>query len=62
MQADTVKLKVFKIFGDNHNTQDGTPVRDFIHVDDLAEIHYKSLLYLKKNKKIARFQSIKKGH
>ena len=43
--------KVFKIFGKNHNTKDGTPVRDFIHVDDLAEIHYKSLLYLKKNKK-----------
>ena len=43
--------KVFKIFGKNHNTEDGTPVRDFIHVDDLAEIHYKSLLYLKKNKK-----------
>jgi UDP-glucose 4-epimerase len=46
-----LRKKVFKIFGDNHNTQDGTPVRDFIHVDDLAEIHYKSLLYLKKNKK-----------
>ena len=43
--------KVFKIFGKNHNTEDGTPVRDFIHVDDLAEIHYKSLLYLKKNNK-----------
>ena len=43
--------KVFKIFGDKHTTRDGTPVRDFIHVDDLAEIHYKSLLYLKKNKK-----------
>jgi len=43
--------KDFKIFGDNHDTQDGTPVRDFIHVDDLAEIHYKSLLYLRKYKR-----------
>ncbi len=38
----------FKIFGNNHKTQDGTPVRDFIHVDDLADIHFKSLKYLKK--------------
>ena len=43
--------KDFKIFGKNHNTLDGTPVRDFIHVDDLAEIHFKTLQYLKKNKK-----------
>lgn len=40
----------FKVFGNNHKTLDGSPVRDFIHVDDLANIHYKSLLYLKKNK------------
>ncbi len=43
--------KDFKIFGNNHNTADGTPVRDFIHVDDLADIHYKSLLHLIKYKK-----------
>ena len=41
----------FKIFGKNHKTQDGTPVRDFIHVDDLASIHFDSLKYLIKNKK-----------
>tara|TARA_B100000989_G_scaffold145077_1_gene108088 strand:- start:8056 stop:9033 length:978 start_codon:yes stop_codon:yes gene_type:complete len=40
----------FKIFGSNHNTFDGTPVRDFIHVDDLANIHYKALKYLLKYK------------
>ena len=41
----------FKIFGNNHKTLDGTPVRDFIHVDDLANIHFKSLKYLIRNKK-----------
>lgn len=41
----------FKIYGDNHKTHDGTPVRDFIHVDDLANIHFKSLKYLKRYKK-----------
>ena len=43
--------KDFKIYGNNHKTKDGTPVRDFIHVDDLANIHYQSLKYLQKNKK-----------
>tara|TARA_B100000787_G_scaffold84122_1_gene61921 strand:- start:500 stop:1474 length:975 start_codon:yes stop_codon:yes gene_type:complete len=43
--------KDFKIFGANHKTKDGTPVRDFIHVDDLASIHYKALEYLRKSKK-----------
>ena len=45
------KKKDFKIFGVNHQTKDGTPVRDFIHVDDLASIHYKALEYLTKFKK-----------
>ena len=43
--------KKFKIYGTDHKTKDGTPVRDFIHVDDLANIHYKSLKYLQKYKK-----------
>ena len=43
--------KDFKIFGSKHKTHDGTPVRDFIHVDDLAKIHIKSLKYLEKFKK-----------
>jgi len=45
-----VSGREFKIFGNNHKTLDGTPVRDFIHVDDLADIHYRSLLHLKKNR------------
>ncbi len=43
--------KKFNIFGNKHKTFDGTPVRDFIHVDDLALIHYKSLKYLIKHRK-----------
>jgi len=43
--------KDFKIFGDSHKTLDGSPVRDFIHVDDLANIHFEALKYLIRNRK-----------
>lgn len=46
-----IARKDFKIFGKNHKTVDGTPVRDFIHVDDLANIHFETLKYLIKSQK-----------
>ena len=45
------KISKVKIFGNNYKTKDGTCVRDYIHVTDLADIHIKGLDYLKKNKK-----------
>ena len=33
------KIKVLKIFGKNYKTKDGTGIRDYIHVVDLAEAH-----------------------
>ena len=39
------------INGDNYKTKDGTTIRDYIHVSDLAEIHLLSLKDLIKNKK-----------
>lgn len=38
------------IFGNDYNTKDGTCVRDYIHVLDLADAHVKSLEYLDKQK------------
>tara|TARA_B100000886_G_C20398532_1_gene481544 strand:+ start:425 stop:1408 length:984 start_codon:yes stop_codon:yes gene_type:complete len=35
-----------KIFGNDYNTPDGTAIRDFIHVSDLADIHLKIASYL----------------
>lgn len=43
------KNPVFKIYGSNYKTKDGTCVRDYIHVSDISEIHYKVLLKIDKN-------------
>ncbi len=39
------------INGDDYDTDDGTAVRDYIHISDLAEIHYICVKDLIKNKK-----------
>jgi UDP-glucose 4-epimerase len=36
------------IFGNDYETPDGTCIRDYIHVMDLASAHYKALEYLRK--------------
>ena len=36
----------FKIFGQDYDTRDGTAVRDYIHVRDLADAHVRALKYL----------------
>ena len=38
--------KVFKMFGTDYDTIDGTCVRDYINVEDLAQAHIKALDYL----------------
>lgn len=35
--------KEIKIFGDNYPTRDGTCIRDYIHIDDLAQAHLLAL-------------------
>lgn len=42
---------IINIFGNNYKTKDGTCVRDYIHVVDLADIHLKGIDYLSKKKK-----------
>lgn len=43
--------KTFKLFGDDYDTKDGTCVRDYINVEDLANAHLLALDYLLKNHK-----------
>jgi len=40
------KRESIAIFGTDYSTPDGTGVRDFIHVEDLADAHVKALIYL----------------
>jgi UDP-glucose 4-epimerase len=42
----TGKLPVLRVFGTDYDTPDGTGVRDYIHVMDLAEGHLAALDYL----------------
>ena len=43
--------KVFTIFGDDYDTRDGTCIRDYVNVLDLAEAHILSYEYLIKENK-----------
>lgn len=42
------ELEVLNVFGDDYDTPDGTGVRDYIHVVDLAKGHIKAIEQLKK--------------
>lgn len=55
--------KKFKIFGGDYNTLDGSAVRDYIHVEDVAEAHSKALERILENKNITpvEYYNIGKG-
>ncbi|WP_267201467.1 UDP-glucose 4-epimerase GalE [Limosilactobacillus kribbianus] len=46
LQVAQGKRKELSIFGDDYNTPDGTNVRDYVHVMDLADAHILALKYL----------------
>lgn len=48
MEVATGKRKNLSIFGDDYSTPDGTGVRDYVHVSDLATAHIKALEYIMK--------------
>ncbi len=51
LQVPNGQRETISIFGDNYDTKDGTCVRDYIHVTDLAQAHILAVNYLMKGGK-----------
>lgn len=49
MEVATRQRNSLDVFGNDYETKDGTGVRDYIHVNDLASAHVKALEYLQDN-------------
>jgi UDP-glucose-4-epimerase GalE len=61
-QAVQGKRAALEIFGDDYPTPDGTCIRDYIHVNDLAEAHVMGLEYLAKGESAAMNLGTGKGY
>jgi UDP-glucose-4-epimerase GalE len=46
MKALLGRSPEIKVFGTDYPTEDGTAIRDYVHVDDLADAHLRALDYL----------------
>jgi UDP-glucose 4-epimerase len=55
LQAASGRREAISIFGDDYDTHDGTCVRDYIHIVDLADAHMKAIEYLSKGNPSAAF-------
>jgi UDP-glucose 4-epimerase len=53
--------KELVVFGNDYDTPDGSNVRDYIHVVDLAKAHVKTLEYLNSNPKLYDFVNVGTG-
>jgi len=42
------RQQAIRVFGNNYPTPDGTPIRDYIHVADLADAHIRALDHLRR--------------
>lgn len=49
LQAASGAVPTLQIYGDNYDTPDGTAVRDYVHVMDIADGHLASLNFLASN-------------
>ena len=55
------ELDILNVFGDDYKTPDGTGIRDYIHITDLAHGHLNALNALSKNNKISQFINLGTG-
>jgi len=52
MEVASGRREKMEVFGNDYDTSDGTGVRDYIHVTDLATAHVKAIEYLNENESI----------
>jgi UDP-glucose 4-epimerase len=55
LQAALSNERNLKVFGDDYPTPDGTCVRDYVHVTDLAQAHLLAFEYMQKNEGFSAF-------
>ncbi|MDX9906086.1 MAG: UDP-glucose 4-epimerase GalE [Bacteroidales bacterium] len=60
-QTATGKRPYLRVFGNDYNTPDGTPVRDYLHVTDLAKAHVAALDRMKEGKMKEKFEVFNLG-
>jgi UDP-glucose 4-epimerase len=50
-----------RVFGNDYDTPDGTPVRDYLHVTDLAKAHVAALTRMEQGRNTARYEVFNLG-
>ena len=55
LQVPNKKREAISVFGDDYDTKDGTCIRDYIHVTDLAQAHILAVEYLRKGNESSIF-------
>jgi len=61
MKVTSGELEELSVFGNDYSTLDGTGVRDYIHVVDLAQGHLSALKWLENNSEKHIFENINLG-
>ncbi|HIC38344.1 MAG TPA: UDP-glucose 4-epimerase GalE, partial [Candidatus Marinimicrobia bacterium] len=62
MEVASGVRKSMDVFGDDYATKDGTGIRDYIHVNDLASAHVSALEYLQENDSFTINLAMGKGY
>jgi len=55
------KMKEMCVFGNDYDTRDGTCIRDYIHVCDIADAHVKALEYIENKKNVPNYSLFNLG-
>lgn len=61
LQAASGRAQAIRVFGDDYPTEDGTCVRDYVHVEDLCSAHWLALNALRGSRQSAAF-NLGNGH